>query len=621
MKYEFLKQRGALGEGRTAELTDDDVASVLAQTSDERTIRPAGKHTSRAQVTNKKFPDDVLALVPESVARENCVLPMSFDGERIFIAAVDADDVALADKLRFTLAKDVRLVAVDKASLERAIERNYGNRAESVDSLLMEFTDTAVDFDQDRLLTSRDMGEILKRRIQAREARSASRQRRTQQTAGVSEYRGFKQSSQRGPGMFYYTIEEGQRVLMTRLAGTKELIVGPRRVWIGFNRFQPLTQFIAHPGEFLTILNRDGSQEHRTGPCEVWLDPRVHERVSKEECLQIDSKEAVVVYSRSEEQGETPTTRRVVYGPALFTPQPGEWLHTFSWHASHGGHVGVEKQPNALVFQKLWLMPDQMYHDVRDVRTADNAVLTIRLMVFFELVDINRMLDATHDPIGDFVNATTADVVEFTGRYDFEQFKRTTEKLNDLETYRTLRSRAEQIGYQINNVVYRGYGAAESLQKMHDQAIEARTRLQLDRATEEQQQDLENFKLESQMGRAAKRRDEQTHEVQHQLELNRRKQESELRDQAQRQEFFRNERQAEAAQRLEIRKHEDEATREHLASLSLLGVDMTAYLTQSRADRVIELRGGAQPTHVHLDALLSESTSSNGTPERAGESQ
>jgi hypothetical protein len=30
---------------------------------------------------------------------------------------------------------------------------------------------------------------------------------------------------------------------------------------------------------------------------------------------------------------------------------------------------------------------------------------------------------------------------------------------------------------------------------------------------------------------------------------------------------------------------------------------LTAYLTQSRADRVIELRGGAPGTHVHLDPL------------------
>src|SRR5262249_19114322 len=156
-----------------------------------------------------------------------------------------------------------------------------------------------------------------------------------------------------------------------------------------------------------------------------------------------------VVYSR---QGET-VNRRIVYGPAVFVPQPGEWLHTFTWHASHGGHSGVQKVPKGLVFQKLWMMPDQMYHDVADGRTADDAVLTVRLMIFFELTDINRMLDETHDPIGDFVNAATSDVVEFVGKLDFERFKRTTDRLNELETYRQLTGRAAQCGYRINKVV------------------------------------------------------------------------------------------------------------------------------------------------------------------------
>src|SRR5262249_56074646 len=100
-----------------------------------------------------------------------------------------------------------------------------------------------------------------------------------------------------------------------------------------------------------------------------------------------------------------------------------------------GGSEGARKVAKGLIFQKLWLMPDQMYHDVIDVRTADDAVVTIRLMIFFELVDIERMLDTTHDPIGDFVNAATSDVVGFTGRHDFESFKRTTSMLTELQTY------------------------------------------------------------------------------------------------------------------------------------------------------------------------------------------
>lgn len=413
--------------------------------------------------------------------------------------------------------------------------------------------------------------------------------------------------------MLFYTIEDGQRVLRVRPNGTMETLVGPRRVFRGWSRFEPMEHYVAHPGEFLIVRFRDGHQEHQAGPAEIWLDPRIHREITVEEGLQIGSKEAVVVYSKPD--GSDTTTRRVVYGPALFVPRPGEWLHTFSWHASQGGSRGVRKVPNALVFQKLWLMPDQMYHDVHDVRTADDAVLMIRLMIFFELVDIERMLDTTHDPIGDFVNAATADVVEFTGRHDFDSFKRNTDRLNALETYQQLASRAARIGYRINNVVYRGYGAPESLQQMHDQAIEARTRLQLDRATEQQAQELEDFRLQSQLARAGKRRAEQTEEVRHDLELAREREEAELRQRAARQAFVREQQLADAQVEEEVRRRRDAMQQEHLTALRGLGVELTQYLTQARADRVIELRG-AGAAHVHLDRTEVEAEA-NGRSTRA----
>jgi hypothetical protein len=378
-----------------------------------------------------------------------------------------------------------------------------------------------------------------------------------------------------------------------------EVITGPKRVWRGQNIFRKMTHHVAHPGEYLIVRYRDGRQEHKPGPSEVWFDPRVHHEITREDGLQVAAKEAVVVYSQKEGTGAV--QRRVEYGPTLFIPRPGEWLHTFSWHSSQGGSKGVIKVPNGLVFQKLWLMPDQMYHDVPDVRTADDAVLTIRLMLFFELHDITTMLDTTHDPIGDFTNAATSDVVDFTGRHDFESFKHNTDKLNELETYRQLTGRAAQCGYRINKVVYRGYGAPERLQQMHDQAIEARTRLQLERATEQQAQDLENFKLDSQMLRAGKRRSEQDSEVAHELEIARRKQEARLRQEAAQEVFRRQQLELGAELQRKIVAGRDAQQREHLSALRDLNVDLTAFLTQSRADRVIELRGSQGATHVHLD--------------------
>jgi hypothetical protein len=599
MEYKYLHGRGKLGEG----------LAVKAKPTAHREFVPFK--------TLQDIPPRVIALIPESMARENFLIPIEDQGERVIFAAADPDDIAIADKLRFLIARDVRLVAARREDVQRAIDRHYGmSETESVDSMISEFTETAIDVDDlfdesappftehrlGRLSTFGTRPGWLSRAV----SQLGPHERRRRRLA--TEYGLDMTPRVGGNGMFFYVVEEGRRVLMRRPDGTMDVIAGPKKVWKGRRRFTDMPHHVAHPGEFLIVRYRDGRQEHFPGPAELWFDPRVHQDVTREDALQLSAREAVVVYSRPEEEaapGAAAIGRRIVHGPALFVPQPGEWLHTFSWHGSRGGSRGVEKVANALVFQKLWLMPDQMYHDVHEVRTADDAVLTIKLMIFFELQSIERMLETTHDPIGDFINAATSDVVEFTGRHDFESFKQHTDRLNELETYRQLTSRAEQCGYRITKVVYRGYTAPESLQQMHNQAIEARTRLQLEKANEQQAQDLEDYRLDSQLARAAKRRGEQTAEVRHEIELNEQKEQAERQRREGRHESALAQRRREREQQMELTERADRQRRDHLAALRELGVNLTEYLTQGRADRVIELRGStaAAGTHVHLDRL------------------
>jgi hypothetical protein len=551
-------------------------------------------------------PPHVVELLPESVARENVVFPLRLDGETLYVAAADPNNIPLADKLSFLLNKKVRLVPRPVAEITAAINRNYGQtETESVDSMLVEYTDTAValgDHEAPRRAKSwglfRSLGRTVvefKKGVKGIE----------DELGGRPAVGGEDTTPDYGTEtMWYYTVEEGQRALMVRRDGRMEVVVGPRRVWKGWSRFEKMRHFVAHPGEFLIVRFRDGRQEHLPGPTDVWFDPRVHESVTRQEALQLAAKEAVIVYSRP--AGADTVSRRIVHGPMLFVPAPGEWLHTFAWHGSEGGSQGQKKVAKGLVFQKLWLMPDQMYHDVTDVRTADDAVLTIKLMIFFELVDIDRMLETTHDPIGDFINAATSDVVDFCGRHTFEEFKKNTGELNELGTYRQLTVRAAQNGYRVNKVVYRGYGAPDRLQAMHYQAIEARTKLQLERATEEQAQGLEDYKLNAQMNRAARRRTEQAVEVETELELTRRRQEADLRAKEAERGFHREQRRRDAEADAETRRLTDERTRQHLAALKEMGVDLTAFLTQGRADRVIELRGKGGAPHLHLDGADGE---------------
>ncbi|WP_020475698.1 GspE/PulE/PilB domain-containing protein [Zavarzinella formosa] len=557
-----------------------------------------------------KAPRAVIELIPESMARENIILPIASHGETLTVAAADAGDVLLADKLSFVLNRKIKLVAYPQAAIIGAINHHYGHtETQSMESMLCEFTDTTVDFADPAAARRKARGlPVVGRAITefqkgvkglddaafalaCDEAPSFGDHDSDSLSETGSTGRGFDSTpSQVRDGMFYLTLPDGQRVVVTDRHGRMTVVTGPARIWKWGNTIQKMSHYVAHPGEFLVVRYRDGRQENLAGPCEVWFDPRIHLSVHKQDALQIAMKEAVVVYS----QAAAGVSRRIAHGPALYVPAPGEWLHTFTWHGSDGGSTGTQKTSKGLVFQKLWLMPDQMYHDVDEVRTADDAVLTIKLMIFFELLDIDRMLDTTHDPIGDFVNAATSDVVDFTGRKTFEEFKKETGRLNEMDTYRQLAVRAAQTGYRINKVVYRGYAAPDRLQAMHDQAIEARTKLELDRATEEQAQELEDFRLNAQMQRATKRRTEQATEVSAELELQRQRQEADL---------GQVKRSAELQQ--DIHRANDARQREHLESLKAMSVDLTAFLTQGRADRVIELRGGANGngTHVHIDRL------------------
>src|SRR5262245_33539619 len=82
-------------------------------------------------------PRSVLELIPESVARENTVLPLSLEGPVLYVATADASNILLRDKLSFIVNKDIRLVEFPRADILRAIRRCYGEtKTESVDSML-----------------------------------------------------------------------------------------------------------------------------------------------------------------------------------------------------------------------------------------------------------------------------------------------------------------------------------------------------------------------------------------------------------------------------------------------------------------------------------------------------
>ncbi|HYV37235.1 MAG TPA: type II/IV secretion system protein, partial [Gemmataceae bacterium] len=98
-------------------------------------------------LTDVTVPPSVVELVPESVARENVVLPLSQENGALKIAVADPGDFDTLQKLQFILNKDIQPQLAVREQIIEAINRHYGQtETESVDSMLQEFTDTQIDF-------------------------------------------------------------------------------------------------------------------------------------------------------------------------------------------------------------------------------------------------------------------------------------------------------------------------------------------------------------------------------------------------------------------------------------------------------------------------------------------
>jgi len=233
-------------------------------------------------------------------------------------------------------------------------------------------------------------------------------------------------------------------------------------------------------------------------------------------------------------------------------------------------------------------------------------------MLFFELTDIERMLDATNDPIGDFINAASADVIAFCATLNYETFLNETYKLNELSTFSQLTSRATHIGYTMSKVVFRGFQAGEKLQAMHDNAIQERTRLRLKEETEEQAQRAEDIRLHAEERRAVQQGKLESGQAEQRAQVSMVSQKAKLAEQqlideaAIQKEHRRHEAdlaqmraKADAEIETERRKHELEQARnaeqlQMMREMKALGVDLTKVLVSQheQPDRVIKLDTG-----------------------------
>ncbi|HEY2155321.1 MAG TPA: GspE/PulE family protein, partial [Isosphaeraceae bacterium] len=153
---DILIKRGVIGPDQLAEakrmngVAIEDALTKLgyADAGDIAKAKAEQYGMDYVQLDEIQIPDTVVGLVPESLARENVVMPLSQENGMIKVIMHDPNDFETVDKLRFVLNRDIEVVLAPKQAIVEAINMYYGSSSketESVDSMLQEWTDTALD--------------------------------------------------------------------------------------------------------------------------------------------------------------------------------------------------------------------------------------------------------------------------------------------------------------------------------------------------------------------------------------------------------------------------------------------------------------------------------------------
>jgi type IV pilus assembly protein PilB len=156
---DILIKRGVVGPDQLKEAmkmnvpVEDALAKLGYADADDIMKAKAEQHGMPfIELREIEIPPTVVELVPESLARENIVMPLSQESGTIKVIMHNPMDFDTIEKLRFVLNREIEVALAPKEAILEAINRYYGgstSETESVDSMLQEFTDTAIDFAED----------------------------------------------------------------------------------------------------------------------------------------------------------------------------------------------------------------------------------------------------------------------------------------------------------------------------------------------------------------------------------------------------------------------------------------------------------------------------------------
>lgn len=169
---EILMRQGVISQDQLSEA--DEMARASGSSVAESLVRlgyATGDEVMRAvaeehhlnfvNLEEISIPPNVVELVPESVARENVILPMAEEDDSLRVIVSDPLDLDTFDKLRFILNRKIEIILAPRDAILAGINQYYGAvEGESADSMLQEFTDTAIDFTETDPMQGADDDEL-----------------------------------------------------------------------------------------------------------------------------------------------------------------------------------------------------------------------------------------------------------------------------------------------------------------------------------------------------------------------------------------------------------------------------------------------------------------------------
>ncbi len=139
----------AINLGESTGIKLQDALAKLNYSSPTETVAAMAEfyNVPFVDLTTLEIPKTVIELVPESVAREHIVIPLALEGNTLKLITSDPTNYEALQKIQFILNREIMPVLAVKEQIQEAINRNYGQtETESVDSMIAEFTDTAIEF-------------------------------------------------------------------------------------------------------------------------------------------------------------------------------------------------------------------------------------------------------------------------------------------------------------------------------------------------------------------------------------------------------------------------------------------------------------------------------------------